>query len=118
MTTIQKDHSSRKATKALFWQSKDSVLSCKEILDPVVASMSDDVGAEQALTLADSYFVDEMWDDAIDAYTVSGRLLERAAWSPRRKDSNRPSDTLSTGGADRGASGRSSSDLSHLFPPI
>lgn len=33
--------------------------------------MSDDVNAAQALTLADSYFVDEMWDDAIDAYTVA-----------------------------------------------
>jgi hypothetical protein len=37
--------------------------------------MSDDVGAEQALTLADSYFVDEMWDDAIDAYTVSVEIF-------------------------------------------
>lgn len=33
--------------------------------------MTDDVNAAQALTLADSLFVDEMWDDAIDAYTVA-----------------------------------------------
>ena len=40
--------------------------------------MTDDVNAAQALTLADSLFVDEMWDDAIDAYTVA-RTVARSS---------------------------------------
>lgn len=40
--------------------------------------MTDDVNAAQALTLADSLFVDELWDDAIDAYTVA-RTVARSS---------------------------------------
>ena len=35
----------------------------------------DDVNAAKALTMADSLFVDEMWDDAIDAYTVAATVV-------------------------------------------
>eukprot|EP00977_Amphora_coffeiformis_P012541 scaffold3122_cov140-Amphora_coffeaeformis.AAC.7 len=36
---------------------------------------NDDVNAAEALTLADSYFVDEMWDDAIDTYTIAATVV-------------------------------------------
>lgn len=37
--------------------------------------MTDDVTATEALTLADSYFVDEMWEEAIDAYAIAATVI-------------------------------------------
>ena len=38
----------------------------------------DDVNATEALSLADSYFVDEMWDDAIDTYTIAATVVRES----------------------------------------